>query len=105
MCSVPTGVAGEAAVVDFFRGMIGKDENLRLVAAAGDVGGAGAVAAFTSLMRRTTFRVEGRFPVRSLFPAVVDLLVAGLADLRAEIVGILRLAGGGGEFCFESGRD
>jgi len=43
------GVTGEAAIVDFLGGMIGKDENLGFVSASGYVGRAGTVAAFTSL--------------------------------------------------------
>ena len=42
-------MAGQAAIIDFFGGMVLEDENLRLVAAAGDVGGPGTVAAFASL--------------------------------------------------------
>lgn len=76
-------MAGEAAVVDLFGGMIGKDEDLRFVAAPGNVGSAGAVAAFTALMRGAAFRVKGRLPVGSLFPTVVNLFVAGLAYLGA----------------------
>ena len=84
------GMAGQAAVIDFLGGMVLEDENLGDVAAARDVGRSGAMAAFASLVGRAAFRVQGRLPVRGLLPAVVDVLVAGLARLRPDVVGGIR---------------
>ncbi len=97
------GMAREAAVVNFFGGVFGENENLGFVAASGHVGSAGTVATFASLVRRTTFGIERRLPMRSFLPTVVNILVAGLADFGAEVVGILRLAGGGGGILFRIG--
>ena len=84
------GVAGEAAGVDFFRGSVLEQENLCFVAAAGDVVGAGAVAAFATLLRGTAFGIEGGLPVRSFLPAGVNLLVTGLAGFGAQVFGGFR---------------
>ena len=85
MCCGAAGMAGQAAGVDFLGGVILKDEDLRVVAAAGNVGRSRAVAAFASLVRRAAFRVQGSLPVRRFFPAVVDVFVAGLASLGSDI--------------------
>src|SRR5580658_10152454 len=82
-----TGVAGQAALVDFLGRMIFEDENLRFVAAAGDVSGSRPMASFASLMRWAAFRIERRLPVRRLFPIVVDSFVTGLACLCADVIG------------------
>jgi len=74
-----TGVAGEALSVDFFGGVFAEDENLGLVAAAGNVRRTGTVAAFASLVRRAASCVERSFPVRCCFPVLVDVCVASLA--------------------------
>jgi len=81
------GVAGQAAFVDFLGRMILEDEDLSFVAASGDVSSSGTVTAFASLMRWAAFRVEGRLPVRRLFPIVVNSFVAGLACLCADVIG------------------
>lgn len=75
-------MAGEAAFVDLLAGVIGEDEDFRFIAAASDVSGARAVTAFASLVRRAALGIKRSFPVRRLLPGVVNLLVAGLADLR-----------------------
>ena len=89
------GMAGQAAVVNFLGGMVGENEYLRFVAAAGNVGRPGPMAPLAPLMGRAALGIQGRFPVRSLLPAVVNLFVAGLANLGPHIIGILALSCGG----------
>ena len=91
--SWPGSMAGEAARIDFLRGMLREDENLRLVTTAFDVSGSRAMAPLASLMRRAASRVESCLPVRSFLPAVIDVFVASLANFRTHIlslVGVLR---------------
>ena len=85
--SWPGSMAGEAARIDFFRGMLREDENLRLVTTAFDVSSPRAMAPFASLMRRTSFCVEHCLKMRGLRPAVVDIGVARLAGLRPDVIG------------------
>ena len=82
-----TGVAGQAALVDFLGRMIFEDENLGFVAAAGDVSGSRPMATLASLMRWAAFRIERCLPVRRLFSIVVNGFVAGLACLCADVIG------------------
>lgn len=82
-----TGMARQAAVVDFFGRMILEDEDLRYVAASGDVRRPGTMATFTSLVGWPPFRIKCCFPVRGLLPAVVNVLVAGFASLCSDIIG------------------
>ena len=84
--SWPGSMAGEAARIDFFRGMLREDENLRLVTTAFDVSSPRAMAPFASLMRRTAFCVERRPPVRGLCPAFINVGVARLAGLRPDVI-------------------
>ena len=84
------GVAGQAAFVDFLGRMILEDEDLSFVAASGDVGSSGAVAAFASLMRWAAFCIERRLPVRRLLPVVVNSFVAGLAGFCSDVTGGVR---------------
>ncbi len=81
-------VARHAAAIYFLCRSALEREDFRNIAAARNVGGPWAMAGFASLMRRTAFGIEGCLPVRRLFPAVVDILVAGLADFRAHIFGL-----------------
>jgi hypothetical protein len=83
-------VAGQATIVDFFGGMILKDEDLRDVPATSNVRRSRAVTAFAPLMRRTASRIQGCLPVRRFLPVVVDIFVAGLADFRSHVT--LRLS-------------
>src|SRR5579875_3214487 len=39
-------------------------------------------------------RVQGRLPVRRFVPSLVNIFVAGLADFRAHVPGILRIGCG-----------
>jgi len=81
------GVACQAARVDFFHGDALEGEDLGDVAAARDVFRTGTVTGFATLMSRTFLGVQSRLPVRGFFPIVIDIGVAGLADLRAHIGG------------------
>jgi len=85
--SWPGSMAGEAARIDFLRGMLREDENLRLVTTARDVSGSRAMAPLASLMRRAASRVESRLPVGSFLPTAINVLVASLTDLRADVIG------------------
>ena len=85
--SWPGSMAGEAARIDFRRGMPREDENLRLVTTARDVSGSRAMAPFASLMRRTSFCVERCLPVRGLRPTCINVGVARLAGLRPDVIG------------------
>jgi hypothetical protein len=76
-----TGVARQAAGVDLLRRVVLKNKNLGDIPAASDVRRSGPVAALASLVRRTAFRIERGLPMRTLLPSVVNVLVAGLADL------------------------
>src|SRR5271155_3558451 len=90
------GVARQTAGVDFFRRSILEHKDLGFVAATRDVIRAGTVAA---LARRSCFRVEGRLPVRSLLPTVVDFFVTGLAGLGSQILGRIGGRRFGGRGC------
>jgi hypothetical protein len=79
------GMAGEAAFVDLLGRVILKDKNLGDVSAASDVRRSGPVAALASLVRWAVFGIEGGLPVRTLLPAVVNVLVASLADFCSYI--------------------
>ena len=72
-------VAGEALSVDLFRGVLAENENFGFVTAAGHVRRPGAMATFTSLVRRPAFGIECGFPVRCCFPVLVDLCVTSFA--------------------------
>ena len=56
------------------------------------------MAGLASLMGGTTFCVERRLPVRSLLPSVVEIFVAGLANICAHEFCWVRTRIGGG-FC------
>lgn len=84
------GMAGQAARIDFLGRGILEGEDFGYVATTRHVVGTGAVATFAPLMRRSTFGIESSLPVRSFLPAIVDLLVAGLAGLRTHIKGRVR---------------
>ena len=84
-----TGMAGHTTVIDFLGGMIREDENLGLIAGAGDVVCARTVASFASLAGWPAFCIESRFPVGSFLKRIVDLFVADLAGVRTNIGGRL----------------
>ncbi len=86
-------VAGHAAIINFFGGMVFEDENLGDIAGAGDMGRSGTMAPFASLMGWPAIRVQCRLPVRGLFPIVVKVLVARLARIRPDVAGIIRRRG------------
>ena len=74
-------VAGQAAFVDFLGGMVREDKDFGFVAAPSDVLRAWPMASFTSLVRWPPPGVQSRLPVRTFFPAGVNLFMAGFADL------------------------
>ena len=92
-------VAGQTASAGLLPRSPLKNEYLVLVAAPSHVVGSRPVAPFAALVRWSAFRVKRRLPVRCLFPVVVDLFVAGLAGLCADILrhlgeGLSRRGGG-----------
>lgn len=84
---VCSGVAGQTARVDLLGGSVLKDKNLGFVTASSHVICAGSVAALAALMRGPPLGIQRCFPVRRLFPAVVEILVTSLACLRAHVLG------------------
>src|ERR1700730_248602 len=83
---VRSGVAGQTARVNLLRGSVLKDKNLGFVAASGHVICAGSVAALAALTRGSALGIKRRFPVRRLFPAVVEIFMTSLAGLRTHIL-------------------
>jgi hypothetical protein len=81
-------MARHAPSINLFGRSVLEREDFRDIAAARNVGGPGTMARFASLMRRTASGIECCLPVRRLLPAVVDILVAGLADFGAHVVGL-----------------
>lgn len=84
------GVAGHAARVDFLGRSVLKRKDFAYIAATGHVRRARAVAALTTLVRWTAFRVESGLPMRRFSPVVVNFLVAGLAGFRSHILRTFR---------------
>ena len=84
------GMAGHAALVDLFRGMVLKDENLRLIPAAGHVFRPGTMATFTSLMRRASPCIEGSLPMWGLLPGVIYVFVTGLTGVGTDVIRLAR---------------
>ena len=80
-------VTGETVCVSFLRGSVLEDKNLGFIATACNVLGSWPVAALATLMGGLRFGIECCFPMRRFLPRVIDLLVAGLAGLRANILG------------------
>lgn len=90
----PGRMTGHATVIDFFCGMVLKNENLCNVAAPSDMVRPGTMTAFASLVGGPALGIQRGLPVRRLFPTVVDILVAGLAGVRSHIPGSIRRAAG-----------
>ena len=80
---VVTGVAGEAALVDFLGRMILENKNLGFIAAAIHVRAAWPVAILAAVLGEAAF-LEGLLPMRALLPAVIKIFVARLAGFRAH---------------------
>jgi hypothetical protein len=93
--SWPGSMTGEAASVDFLRGMFQEDKNLGLVTPTFDVSASGAVAAFATLMRYPFFGVQCCPPMRRICPGFVEILMTGLASVRTYVIGILNRCGSG----------
>src|SRR5579863_10523627 len=85
-------VAGQAAGVDFLGRMVLEDKNLRLIAAAGNVGRPGTMAPLAALLRGASVCVVHCLPVRSLLVIVIEILMAGFACIRPDIIGNIRSA-------------
>src|ERR1019366_8503443 len=79
-------MAGQASSVNFLGGMILENENFALVAGVGQVGQPGAVATLASLTRRAALGVQRGLPVGRLFPVFIDVVVARLANLSAQVL-------------------
>ena len=86
------GVAGQAASVEILGRKLREPDDFRGIAASLDVGLARSVTPLATLMRRATAGIQRGLPVRRLFPVLVDILVAGLANLRADVAGRLGIA-------------
>jgi hypothetical protein len=91
-----TGVTGHTAGVDFLRRSALEQEYFGFVAAARHMVRTRTMAALATLLGRAASCVQGGLPVGRFLPGVVDLLVTGLAGLRAHIFGIFggRFIGG-----------
>ena len=87
-------VARQAARVDLLGRMVLEDKNLCDIAPSGNMSGPGTMTSFASLVRWTSLGVERRLPMRRFLPVVVDILVAGLAGFRSDIVGSIRWRAG-----------
>jgi hypothetical protein len=81
-------VAAQASCSDCFGGRSLEDEYLGFVASRGHMRFARTMTGFAPLKTGATPRVQSRFPMGCLFEAVVDIFVAGLANLRTKIAGL-----------------
>ena len=84
--SMTLAVAAQTAGAGLLSRMPFENEYLSLVAAPSYVLGTRPMAPLAALVRWPAFRVQRRLPVRRFLPVVVDLFVAGLAGLRADIL-------------------
>lgn len=87
---VRSRVTGQALGVNLFGRVLRGIEYLGYVAAPANVVRTGSVAAFATLVRGSSFRVEGRLPVRRFLPTAIDFLVTGLAGLSSHVLGGFR---------------
>ena len=90
-----TGMAGEAARVDFFRRSVLKRKNFAYIPATVDVGLARTVARFAPLPLRASLRVEGGYKMWRRLKALDKILVrlvgvAGLAGFFPNLKGWVR---------------
>lgn len=91
------GMAGQAALAGRFRRNPLEGEDLALIAATGHVLSPRSVAAFATLVGWPALLVQRGLPMRAFLPIVIDVLVAGFAGLRTDIlrwVGVRRSWGG-----------
>src|ERR1700733_7077990 len=84
--SMTLAVAAQTAGAGLLSRMPFENEYLSLVAAPSYVLGTRPMAPLAALVRWPAFRVQRRLPVRRFLPVVLDLFVAGLAGLRADIL-------------------
>ena len=84
-------VLGRVALKTASRGLISaqilKTNDLRNIASAIDVGFTRTVASLTPLVRRSVFLVQDRGEVCCLLEMFSEILMAGFAHIRADIVG------------------
>ncbi len=97
---VTFAVAGQTAGAGFLPGLALEDVYFAFVAASGDVLRARPVATLATLLGWTARFVQRGFPVRRLFPGVVNLFVTGFAGFRSHILGGF---GGRGTDCLGTG--
>jgi hypothetical protein len=83
---VAAGMARQAARINFFSGVVLENENLCLISTARNVICSRTVASFATLVGWTALGIERRLPMRSFLPIIVDILVAGLAGVGADII-------------------
>ena len=83
---LPGGVAFQAALVNRLRGCGLEAEDLRFVPTAFDVVLSRTMAGFATLFRCATTLIQQSFPMRRLFKILVNVVMAGLALLRASIL-------------------
>lgn len=74
-------MAGQAARGDFFRGRSLENKYLGFVASASHMRFARTMTGLASLKPGAAPRIQRGFPMRCLSEAVVDIFVAGFADL------------------------
>ena len=83
---LPGGVAAQAPLVYRLRGCAFEAEDLRFVPTTFDVVLSRTMAGFATLFRCATALIQESFPMRRLFKVLVNVVVAGLALLRASIL-------------------
>lgn len=92
---VAFAVASQTTGTGLLPGMICEDEYLGLIAATFDMLRTGTMASFAALLRGASILIKSGLPVGRFLPAVVNLFMAALAGLRANVLGgISRRTGG-----------
>src|ERR1700689_1405552 len=84
-----TGMAAQTTRINFFGRGFFEEEQLGRVAWVGYVARRGAVAILAAVLGDAPFLIC-LFPMGAFFPTVVNVLVAGLAALRARVFGSIR---------------
>lgn len=86
-------MAGQAARRGLLRSGSFENKYFGPVAPSGNVRFARAVAGFTSLIFRSSPRIEGRLPVRRFLERRINFIVAGFASLGSNVSGCGTLPG------------
>jgi hypothetical protein len=79
------GVAAQAARINLFGGGFFEEEEFGGVGRISNVTGSGTVTVLAAVLRDAAFFVR-LLPVRAFLPAIVNVLVAGLAGLRTCVL-------------------